>query len=93
MVGAFGGPKNYSGRPPDGAHPHIFIQENMWQVRKQYLVRAFKEANFPEDLSDKWLRIDDAFKVRIIKKSPADCSGRWKTEPIINIEDPLKRTF
>lgn len=93
MVGAFGGPKNYSGRPPDGAHPHIFIQEEMWQVRNKCLVAAFAEANFPDELAEKWLRIDNAFKARIIKKLITDCSGRWRTEAVICIADPLKRKF
>lgn len=30
ILGALGGPKRYGGRSPKDAHPHIFIQEDMW---------------------------------------------------------------
>lgn len=35
MVGAFGGPRQYAGRSPADAHPHIFIDEEMWELRER----------------------------------------------------------
>ncbi len=90
IVKAFGGPKRYSGRNPSDAHPHIFIQEDMWDLREKYLKEAFEESNAPEWMRKKWLDIDNAFKAAILKNSLADCSGRYRTEPIINIPNPNK---
>lgn len=83
MLGAFGGPKNYSGRSPSDAHPHIFVDEEMWQLREQFLKEAFIETNFPEDLRAKWIRIDEAFKKSILKNSIDDCKKRYATDEII----------
>lgn len=83
MLGAFGGPKVYCGRWPDEAHPHIYVDEEMWQLRAKFLKKAFAEAKFPPELAAKWLRIDEAFKRSIIKKSLADCEKRFFSDEII----------
>lgn len=88
IVGALGGPRRYCGRSPKDAHPHIFIQEDMWQLREYYLKKAFNKVDVPEWLRDKWLKIDMAFKAAILKNSPDECVGRYKTDPIINIPNP-----
>jgi truncated hemoglobin YjbI len=88
MFGAFGGPKKYCGRSPKDAHPHIYIDEEMWQLREKYLIDAFNKANTPDWMRKKWLAIDEAFKVHILKKSPSECVGRYKTEQIIDIPNP-----
>ncbi len=88
IVKAFGGPKRYSGRSPRDAHPHIFIQEDMWELRERYLLEAFAEANAPEWMREKWIAIDNAFKNSILNKSPDECEGRYRSEPIINIPNP-----
>jgi len=91
MLGAYGGPKNYSGRSPSDAHPHVYIDEEMWQLREKYLKEAFVEADFPEELRSKWIKIDEAFKEAIIKKSPADCKGRYAKEEIIYHPNPAQK--
>ena len=92
IVAAFGGPKKYSGRNPKDAHPHIFIQEDMWELREKYLTEAFEELNISEEIRTKWLKIDHAFKSAILKDSISECFGRFKTEPIINIPNPHKKS-
>lgn len=91
IVGALGGPKKYCGRSPKDAHPHIFIQEDMWQLREDYLIQAFKKVKAPDWLKDKWLKIDFAFKAAILKNNPSECFGRYKTDPIINIPNPKNK--
>jgi hemoglobin len=88
IVGALGGPKKYCGRSPKDAHPHIFIQEDMWLLRENYLMEAFKEVNAPDWMIAKWIGIDNAFKKAILKKNPSDCVGRYKTEELIIIPNP-----
>ena len=62
MLGALGGPKRYGRRSPKDAHPHIFIQEDMWEVREDHLKAAFDKIKVPEWLANKWLDIDNTFK-------------------------------
>lgn len=88
ILGALGGPKKYCGRSPKDAHPHIFIQEDMWLVRENYLVEAFKEAKAPLWMQEKWINIDNAFKKAILKDSPDECTGRYRTEENIIIPNP-----
>lgn len=91
IVGAFGGPKKYCGRSPKDAHPHIFIQQDMWDLREHYLIEALNEVNAPEWMKEKWINIDNAFKNAILKQSPDECFGRYGTDPIINIPNPNKK--
>ncbi|HND84295.1 MAG TPA: group 1 truncated hemoglobin [Pseudobdellovibrionaceae bacterium] len=88
MIGAFGGPKVYSGRNPKDAHMHIFVNEEMWQLREKYLREAFEETRFPKDLADKWLRIDEAFKKTIMKSSLSECEKRFATDEIVFYPHP-----
>lgn len=83
IVGALGGPRKYCGRSPADAHPHIFVDEEMWQLREKYLRMAFKETGFPDDLAEKWIRIDEAFKSQIIKKDRSECTKRYSGDEII----------
>lgn len=91
MVAAFGGPKMYGGRNPKDAHPHIFIQEDMWELRESYLKEAFEKTNTPQWMRDKWLTIDNAFKAVILKKSVSECHGRYASEEVIYFPDPRKK--
>lgn len=91
MVGAFGGPKTYAGRSPADAHPHIFIDEEMWALRERLLTEAFQDVSFPEEMRKKWLKIDNAFKDKILKKSLTECKGRYAMEELIVVPNPAKR--
>lgn len=84
MVGAFGGPKKFNGRLPKDAHPHIWINEEIWNYRESLLVKAFENTKTPNEIREKWLKIDNAFKGSIINKGSIDeCVGRYKTDEII----------
>ena len=89
IIQAFGGPSNYCGRMPADAHPHIFVDEHMWQLREDYLIDAFKINNTPEEIRIKWLKIDNAFKNAIVKKSVDDCKKRFNSDDIIFVDSKL----
>lgn len=91
IVGALGGPRRYCGRSPADAHPHIFVDEEMWQLREKYLRQAFQETNFPQELGEKWIRIDEAFKSQIIKKDKSECTKRYASDEIIYFPYPGKK--
>lgn len=88
MQKVLGGPNVYVGKAPPPAHMHIFIDEEIFEVRKQLLREAFVEANADKTLVDKWLTLDESFKRVLIKKSPSECKGRYKTDPILHFPKP-----
>ncbi len=83
ILGALGGPKIYCGRWPTDAHPHIFVDQEMWDLRGRFLKEALDEVKFPPDLALKWIRIDEGFKRAIMKNSLADCQKRFFSDEII----------
>lgn len=88
ILSAFGGPKFYYGKSPADAHPHIFVNEQIWQRREQYLKEAFVETNFPPEYAQRWLKIDEAFKARIMKRSLDDCTRRYRSDDILYFPNP-----
>ena len=83
MAMALGGPKKYSGRLPDGAHMHMYITEEIFELRHKILAEALKECLVPEDLRDRWLTTDYQFKGKIVKKTFEDCEKRYNTDTIL----------
>jgi hemoglobin len=88
MGQAMGGPKEYCGKFPIPAHKHMYISEELFELRERLLKEALTEGGVPAELHEPWLRIDRAFKPGIVKKSPAECEGRFKTDPVLNFDKP-----
>lgn len=89
MQAALGGENLYCGQTPPAAHKHMNITDELYQARQKLLYASFNEANAKDSLVQKWLRIDDAFFNRIVKRSPDDCERRYKTDNILNFPNPL----
>ncbi len=83
-----GGPKNYSGRMPKHAHAHMFITEELYDVRHELLKESLVNAHVKSPELDEWLKIDMAFKKVLCKQSPGECEKRYVDENIIVILDP-----
>lgn len=79
-----GGPKNYSGRLPYNAHPHMFITDEVFDLRSSSLTEALDEAGAPLELKEAWLRIDSSFRHVIIDQ----CSKRYAIDEILSFEAP-----
>lgn len=92
MAGAFGGPRLYGGRPIDTAHEHMFITEEVFDLRHEILDQSLKEAGVRTDLRERWLVYNMKTKKALVKKSISECKGRYKTEPIIDIKKPGAKT-
>lgn len=90
MIGALGGPRVYMGRNPKDAHPHIFITEDVFEIRNELLIDALREERASEVLIERWLQIEVVFKNSIIKTSLMQCQGRYKTDEILVFDNPLK---
>lgn len=91
LIGLFGGPKIYCGRPPIGAHVHAYITDELFELRHEMLKVSLKEAGLSDDHIEEWLKLDESFRRAIVKKSISQCKGRWKTDQILVFEDPSKQ--
>lgn len=86
VIQVFGGPANYCGRMPGDAHPHIYIDEHMWELREKYLVMAFEKNNTPVEIKERWLKLDNSFKNKLIKKSYEDVTPRFTTDEVVVVK-------
>ena len=88
MQQSLGGPRTYLGKYPIPAHRHMFIPDKLYIIRQQLLVASLNECDASEELIDRWLRIDNAFRKGIVKESLDDCEKRYATDEIVVFEDP-----
>ncbi len=88
MQKVLGGENLYVGKAPPAAHMHIFVSEELLEVRQQLLREAFEETNAHPELAEKWMALDYSFKKIIVKSSPAECKRRFTTDPILNFPKP-----
>lgn len=91
MTEPMGGGSIYSGAFPVPAHMHIYITDELFDLRHELLKESLNEAGIPAELQSQWLRIDRAFKAGIVKKSKSDCKPRFATDEIVDIPDPRKK--
>lgn len=80
MTSNMGGGKIYSGAFPKNAHKHMFITEEIFEVRAGLLRDSLVECNVSDDLVERWLRIDQAFKKSLVKQDPTECEKRFFTD-------------
>lgn len=85
---AMGGPAVYCGKFPVPAHKHMYITAEMFDLRHSLLEAALCEAGITDALRARWLKIDGAFRGSLVKASPAECAGRFNTDPIMVIPKP-----
>ena len=83
MVGALGGEKKFSGRSPGDAHPHIYIDEEMWERRESLVRAAMQKVGSAEEINQRWLKIDHAFKHLIILKDVSEVQKRFFSDDLI----------
>ncbi|MCJ8318683.1 MAG: group 1 truncated hemoglobin [Colwellia sp.] len=88
MQKILGGENLFVGKAPPVAHMHVFVSEELFALRQELLKDAFIEAKAHPKLVEKWLMLDQSFKRIIVKKSPNDCQGRFKTDPVLNFPKP-----
>lgn len=88
MTSNMGGGKIYSGGLPKNVHRHMFVSEEMFEVRKSLLQESLAECGVPGDLAERWIRIDEAFKKSVVKNDISHCEKRYATDEILNIPKP-----
>lgn len=88
MQKVLGGENLYVGKAPPIAHQHMFIPNELFDVRKQLLCEAFEEVGAHPKLVKKWLALDESFRRILVKSSPSQCQPRFKSDVILNFDKP-----
>lgn len=88
MVSKLGGEQRYYGREPGPAHCHMFVTEEIFEVRHAMLGEAMEIAKLPTEVRALWLKRDYAMKRALVKQSPTECFGRYKTEATVIVPKP-----
>lgn len=88
MVSNMGGGKIYSGGMPRNVHRHMYINEELFDLRTEILKESILACGVPGALAERWIRIDGAFKHSLVKKSIDDCEKRFFTDEILNFPKP-----
>lgn len=73
MVAAFGGENHYNGDTPAFVHMHMFITEEMADVRETILRAAILEQGLSASIAARWLKVDRAFRPAIVKQALDEC--------------------
>lgn len=88
MTSSMGGGRIYSGKLPKNAHRHMFITDELFELRSTILRDSIRECGVPADLAEKWLNIDYAFKKSLVKESVEQCEKRFNTDELLIIPKP-----
>jgi hemoglobin len=86
------GVTGYFGRIPASAHTHLFITDEVFELRHVILKEALHTAKVPVELHERWLQFDMSFKSGMVKASIDECKGRYKTEPVISVPKPAHKS-
>ena len=88
MQKVLGGENNYIGKSPPTAHRHIFIPNELFDMRRQLLLDTFRETNTHPELIDMWLTLDESFRRILVNQSPTECKPRHNNDAILNFANP-----
>ncbi len=88
MMVLFGGPPHYSGRAPMRAHQHLFITDEVFEIRHELLSQSLDEANVSEEHKQRWLKFDAGMKSAVVKKSVDEVEPLYRTGPVIIVPKP-----
>lgn len=92
MVAAFNGPNNYTGDTPAFVHMHMFITDEMADLREHILRKAILDEDLPESIADRWLKVDQSFRQGIVKKSIDECVMKCKGQVPVTAVKPAGYT-
>lgn len=88
LQGALGGDQVYAGALPIPAHKHMFIPEELFDLRQALVRESLEEVGASSELTEKILRVDEAFRKALVKNSVGDCEKRFTTDEILNFPNP-----
>jgi truncated hemoglobin YjbI/hemoglobin-like flavoprotein len=89
MVAAFNGPNNYIGDTPAFVHMHMFITDEMADLRETLLRKAILDQGLSASVADRWLKMDRSFRAGIVKKSVDECVLKCRGQVPVIAKKPL----
>ena len=89
MVAAFGGENNYRGDTPAFVHMHMFITDEMSDIRQEILRKAILDEGFSASIAERWLKVDDSFRKSIVKKSVDECVMKCRGQIPVTARKPI----
>ena len=66
----------------------MFVSAELFDLRAQILRESLQESGVSEELTTRWLKIDDAFRYSIVKSDISQCKKHCKTDEFVNIPKP-----
>jgi hemoglobin len=88
MSACLGGPDRYRGETPAIAHMHMFITDEILDLRQAILRRAIEAEGLAPEVVEGWLRADNVFRPAVLKRSVDDCVMRCPGQMPIVAEKP-----
>lgn len=88
MTSIMGGGEIYSGGFPKNVHKHMYITEELFDVRKILLSDSLEECGVKPDLAESWLKVDNTFRQSLVKNDPSQCEKRFFTDEILIYPKP-----
>ena len=88
MTSNMSGGKVYSGGFPKNVHRHMFIPNELFDIRGKVLRESLQECGVSKELIKRWLKIDDAFRHSIVKSDISQYEKRCKADEFVNIPKP-----
>jgi hemoglobin-like flavoprotein len=88
MVSCFGGPSNFSGETPAIAHMHMFIDEEIFNLRQFHLHRCILEEGFSDEITERWIGVDESFRQAMVRSKLSECVVRCVGQMPISVKKP-----
>ena len=66
----------------------MFVSAELFDLRAQILRERQQESGVSEELTTRWLKIDDAFRHSIVKSDISQCEKHYKTDEFVNTPKP-----
>ena len=88
MSAALGGPRVYLGKLPVPAHKHMLLTDELFDLRENLLIKAMDEVGVCDELRERWLKVDEAFRKKLVKNDISECEKRFKTDQILDFPNP-----
>ena len=88
MISKMGGGPIYSGQLPGPAHQHIFISDEIYDLRCEILRDCLVQSGISEELIDRYFQMENTFRDAVVKKGPEECKKRFFTDEIIIADKP-----
>lgn len=89
MAEKMGSDKPYYGKDMKMAHRQMYITQELFELRHEILRQSLREASVPDELAERWLKIDSAFRRQIVKDSiESFYAWTWKYEKRVIIPKP-----